>query len=139
MTQDEYLATHADYYSVVLYANEELPPGSRILAVGVTVSYGLRVPALVETGFAGVTAVALANKTRSAADLSRALSARGFTHLLVDRRAPDAGWARKLGYFAWRDEAARRRYEDLLQRHARPLFACGGVYLYQLQAGKLAS
>jgi len=134
-TRDEYVSLHADYYPVVKYANQKLPPGSRILFVGATLSYGLQVPALVETGFAGVTAVALANETRSPAELAHAIAARGFTHILYDLQAPDQAWARKMRYFAWRDDAARQRFERMLIDEADAVYYYEGVCLYRLTEG----
>jgi hypothetical protein len=136
VTQDEYLALHANYYPVVQYANRKLPPNSRLLFVGETLSYGLRVPALVETGFAGVTAVALANRTRSPAELARAIADLGFTHLLYNQKTPDQAWAKRLHYFAWRDDEARKRFEQMLI-DADALYYHEGVCLYRLApAGK---
>lgn len=133
LTHSQYLAAHADYYPVVLYANRSLPRGSRIVFVGETLSYGLRVPALVETGFAGVSVVEWANQATSAPELLRRLKDRGFTHVLFDRKAQDESWAVKLGYFGWRDAEARRRFEDLLAKFSTPLYAHGGACLYALQ------
>ena len=132
LTRDEYLGLHANYYPVVQYANRSLPEGSRILFVGETLSYGLRVPALVETGFAGVTAVDLANATRTPEELAQALADRGFTHLLINLDAPDTAWARKLHYFAWRDEAARERWEQMVRQYARAIYYHEGECLYRL-------
>ncbi len=131
MTKDEYLGLHANYYPVAQYANRELPPGSRILFVGETLSYGLRVPALVETGFAGVTAVDLANRTRSPAELARAIRDLGFTHVLYNRNTSRQAWAKKLHYFAWRHDAARRRFEQMLVE-ADALNYWEGVCLYRV-------
>jgi 4-amino-4-deoxy-L-arabinose transferase-like glycosyltransferase len=136
MTRDEYLSLERPYYPVVRYANDKLPPGSRVLFVGETLSYGLRVPALVETGFAGVTAVDLANQTRSPTELARAMLARGFTHVLYNQAAPNQAWAVKLRYFSWRDEAARDRFEQMLTDDAEALFFYEGVCLYRLTPRK---
>jgi 4-amino-4-deoxy-L-arabinose transferase-like glycosyltransferase len=132
MTQAQYMAEHADYYPVVLHANRRLPADSRILFVGETLSYNLHRPALVETGFAGVSAVGWANQARSARELADDVQHRGFTHVLLDKKAPDELWARKLDYFAWRDGEAQNRFRNMLAQFSTPLYAHRGVCLYEL-------
>jgi len=133
MTQGEYMAAHADYYPVVLHANRSLAEGSRILFVGETLAYNLHVPALVETGFSGVSAVEWTNQAASPSQLAQLVRERGFTHILFDKKSPEEYWAKKLQYFAWRDAKARRRFEDFLAEFATPLYTHRGVCLYELR------
>ena len=131
MEMPEPMGHALDYYPLAIYANENLPEGSRLLFFGETLAYNVKHPVLADTGFAGVSAVWWAEEAADAEALARRIASEGYTHILVDHKAPRDLWAQKFGYFGDSQEALDR-FMAMIRAYCRPLHAHDRAVLFEL-------
>jgi hypothetical protein len=128
--REEWLARHVPYHPAAQCANERLAPSDKILLIGETRTYYLRVPHESDTAYDRTAIVEYAAEADSAETLARVLREKGFTHLLIHAREVER-LHRQYGYMTFHEGRHAEIFQALLAQCA-PVCSENGVELLQL-------
>jgi hypothetical protein len=128
--REEWLARHVPYHPAAQCANERLAPSDKILLVGETRTYYLRVPYESDTAYDRTAIVEYAAEADSAETLARVLREKGFTHLLIHAQEIER-LHRQYGYMTFHEGGHAEAFQALLAQCA-PVCSENGVELLQL-------
>jgi hypothetical protein len=119
-----------DYYNVIKFINEKLPPRSKILFIGEPRRYYCKREILTSTELDTAIISKLVKESKNQKDLFHKLSDLKVTHILYNKN--NIIWLkRQFNYFNWENKKQELLYESFMASLS-PIYVAGDVYLYKI-------